>query len=759
MATAIPFGWAVQNAAGTAVSGARIHFTVPGTSTLRTPFSDPGLTVPTSNPVEADAAGWFRVYLSSELSYDIVVKSADDSITYQERRVASNIAGAQPVDATLTAIAGLTVGAGDYIEATGVDTFRARKLQVATYAALTAIGASARFDDMVVYVASRATDGDGGEGYWRFDAASSATADGGTILAPDAGTGRWLRIFDGTWVDVAWYGAVGDVPRVRWGDITQAMMDAATDDSAAFEAARLSGYKIKAQAKSFKLNNYELLLRVENQWLDGSGEPEGFYLQDVRGGTILFFTGTGDKFRYTRRLAPETSTDPDDADISVMVNVQQENTRVSNIGICCYVDLSDASPSNLGADYDVGVLNGCRVNVSFSNVKVFGYNRHANILWDVTRGNATAQHLDKDDIPLPAGTVLNGADGGCLYRVFTRGGKKGLFVSGAINSPSGDYYDYRTDTVLSVQGGRGGVGSSDFHAIDCVFNSREHHSGYRAWDPLSPLNAANESIDDAAFCIGIDGRRGSASQGRIRRFRFTNCRIATLEAARVFFDRTYEVTFDGVQNEPAAWGGSVFTTGGADITATFSDQSTLNYGTTIGKVPSGTQDGTDQVVFLRSPVNPNASHFPAKPVTPSGITFYELGTFSDGSSTLPNLLLGGDLTINSANSVVNGFYRNPLGATLGIVSGAITVSRGYHRVDTEASAASDDLDTINGGVDGARLLLRPLSSSRTVVVKDATGNLSIAGDFSMDSAADMIELVYDASLSAWVEISRSDNAP
>jgi hypothetical protein len=106
----------------------------------------------------------------------------------------------QPLDELLTAIAGLgpSTAAGDFIELTAQDTVRVRKLSVATYAALTVIPASFRFDDMLVYVASRATDGDGGEGYWRFDAASSATANGGTILAPDAGTGRWIRANWGT---------------------------------------------------------------------------------------------------------------------------------------------------------------------------------------------------------------------------------------------------------------------------------------------------------------------------------------------------------------------------------------------------------------------------------------------------------------------------------------------------------------------------------------------------------------------------------
>lgn len=85
MATAIPFGWQVENAAGTPVSGAKIYFYIPTTQTARTPYSDTALSVPTANPVEANAAGWFSVYLSDALSYQIVVKSADDSITYYDK--------------------------------------------------------------------------------------------------------------------------------------------------------------------------------------------------------------------------------------------------------------------------------------------------------------------------------------------------------------------------------------------------------------------------------------------------------------------------------------------------------------------------------------------------------------------------------------------------------------------------------------------------------------------------------------------------
>ena len=84
--------------------------------------------------------------------------TAEDAATY------FSLAGGpyQPLDELLTAIAGLgpSTAAGDFIELTAQDTVRVRKLTVATYAALTVIPASFRFDDMLVYVASRATDGE-----------------------------------------------------------------------------------------------------------------------------------------------------------------------------------------------------------------------------------------------------------------------------------------------------------------------------------------------------------------------------------------------------------------------------------------------------------------------------------------------------------------------------------------------------------------------------------------------------------------------
>jgi hypothetical protein len=238
MATAIPFEQVFQTTSGTPVSGVKVYVYVPTTTTPRTAYSDTGLSVPIANPFIGNSAGYVAFYLSSDLGYRIVAKSADDSITYYDQEEPA--ASAELFDATTAAIAALTFAAGDSIEATGADTFRARKLSVATYAALTAIVAGSRFDDMLVYVGSRAADGDGGEGYWRFDAGSSATANGGTILAPNAGTGRWLRV-DTRVLKPRHFGAAGN---------------GSTDDSAAWQAligALVEGSQVDGEGKTYRI--------------------------------------------------------------------------------------------------------------------------------------------------------------------------------------------------------------------------------------------------------------------------------------------------------------------------------------------------------------------------------------------------------------------------------------------------------------------------------------------------------------------------
>jgi len=77
------------------------------------------------------------------------------------------------------------------------------------------------------------------------------------------------------------------------------------------------------------------------------------------------------------------------------------------------------------------------------------------------------------------------------------------------------------------------------------------------------------------------------------------------------------------------------------------------------------------------------------------------------------------------------------------------------RVDTEGASASDDLDTISGMIEGDLLILSAADSARTVVVKDGTGNIQCAGDFSMDNTQDRIVLLREGAV--WYELARSDN--
>jgi len=114
------------------------------------------------------------------------------------------------------------------------------------------------------------------------------------------------------------------------------------------------------------------------------------------------------------------------------------------------------------------------------------------------------------------------------------------------------------------------------------------------------------------------------------------------------------------------------------------------------------------------------------------------------------------------SSATNAQITNyPNGGTITIVSGVATIdpfTNTQYTIDTEAAAATDDLDTITitGAPEGSILILKAASSSRDVVLKDATGNLRLTADFTMTSTDDRIMLMYNGT--NWLELSRSDNS-
>lgn len=93
--------------------------------------------------------------------------------------------------------------------------------------------------------------------------------------------------------------------------------------------------------------------------------------------------------------------------------------------------------------------------------------------------------------------------------------------------------------------------------------------------------------------------------------------------------------------------------------------------------------------------------------------------------------------------------------TLTISSNTITITQNHHRVDTEGGAATDYLDTINGGEEGFILVLRSLNGARDTTLRDGQDNLRLAGDFALNSINDTITLLRTGV--NWRELSRSNN--
>lgn len=87
-------------------------------------------------------------------------------------------------------------------------------------------------------------------------------------------------------------------------------------------------------------------------------------------------------------------------------------------------------------------------------------------------------------------------------------------------------------------------------------------------------------------------------------------------------------------------------------------------------------------------------------------------------------------------------------ASITIASGAITqaASAVWLVVDTQASAASDDLDTITRDTKGPQMLfLSPANGARTIVIKHGTGNILCANnaDITLDDLHDFAILIHD----------------
>lgn len=156
--------------------------------------------------------------------------------------------------------------------------------------------------------------------------------------------------------------------------------------------------------------------------------------------------------------------------------------------------------------------------------------------------------------------------------------------------------------------------------------------------------------------------------------------------------------------------------------------------------------GTPTVV--QAPVGQSSEVRDASGTTRLSVTLAGL-TAINGDLSVSGLATALDATVTDdldSAYLTTDLLSTPLPGTLTISGGVVSMTSSFHRIDTQAAAATDDLDTINTSaktVVGTRLVLQAASPARLVVLKNGTGNLELGGgDRTLESGVTK-ELIWD----------------
>jgi hypothetical protein len=115
--------------------------------------------------------------------------------------------------------------------------------------------------------------GDGGGGDFQYSSASVATDNGGTIIQPNVGSGRWLRVGIANSVSVLWFGAIASD---------------GIDDTATIQAALSTSFDIFFPKGTY--NAVGLTSSIAQRTIYGEG---GFFPMIVKNGNGVILTVTG----------------------------------------------------------------------------------------------------------------------------------------------------------------------------------------------------------------------------------------------------------------------------------------------------------------------------------------------------------------------------------------------------------------------------------------------------------------------------------
>lgn len=337
---------------------------------------------------------------------------------------------------------------------------------------------------------------------------------------------------------------------------------AGTDNTVAIRRAFATDHHIRIGRGIYRITGTVWNIK-ENRITDGAGmgmacsSPDTVTLFNPP--SCLLATGSAARRVITRRRKRPTSAAPNDPALSAVLENWGGGAEFRNFSIELYCDYTDYSPTNFGADWDIGFYNGCRSNVSCNQVTILGYFRAAGFYWDVTDGFAIPQLLDPDGVPFPGPgdprwtARSSGADHCRMTACQVRGARVGLAILGADRArQSGNegYYDWVSGATIAGDN-RGVSGCSDFRDRDSIIYSVNHHSGWRSQDPIgwgAPLTRANMEAEGdfapAAVYIDVWANNDNSASGPAHAARgilLDSMRVNSFEMFRIRLDQCKEV--------------------------------------------------------------------------------------------------------------------------------------------------------------------------------------------------------------------------
>lgn len=331
-----------------------------------------------------------------------------------------------------------------------------------------------------------------------------------------------------------------------------------TDDTTAIRAAVAYGGKVVVPQGQYRVTG-EIELVTAGQVLEfenSGGYGYGSSFSNWAHNTAFVATGTFTRRVRTRRLHRASSGSPQDAPLSVVLNLQAEGIHLIRPCVRLYCNYSNSSSTNFGDNCDVGIFVGCRVGTQMRDPIVLDYFRVCGIYFDVSGGTGMPRFNAIDGSAYPSGTVLNGADGTHLINPFVKGPRIGLGVIGA--KPAAGQSGYGPAYYDAVLGGavtdtRGSFGFSDFLVVGGRIYGPDHHSNRRLANPTRSGGVLNQTSlqaepDFMPAAMWIDGLAGNSS-GSVWGMNFLGPRFATIEAFRVRLGRCSRTRFYGCHIE------------------------------------------------------------------------------------------------------------------------------------------------------------------------------------------------------------------